>query len=152
MAAATGAGALFLAALLAGLHVLLGGLTKPLGLGTAFLIPLLVPARRRRKERGDAEAPDIAYTPALIREREADHHGLEYVPGSRTSEWVAGSTNGNGNGRKTHSDAEAPDIVHTPALYSEREGDQRRPGYYVPGSRASSRIGSTRGPQRRLGR
>ena len=63
-AGAAGVGTLALVALLAGLHALLGGLTKPLGLGTALLIPLLVPARRRRKKQAAEETPDTTATPA----------------------------------------------------------------------------------------
>ncbi|MCY4615922.1 MAG: hypothetical protein OXC71_05975, partial [Chloroflexi bacterium] len=48
--ATAGFGALVLATVLGALQALLGSLTKPLGMGTMFLIPLIAPARRRREK------------------------------------------------------------------------------------------------------
>ena len=64
-AAAVGTGGLLLVALAAALHAAVGGLTKPLGFGTALLIPMLLPARRRRTKQSDDEADDMTLPPSM---------------------------------------------------------------------------------------
>ena len=84
VAGAAGVGTLALVAVLAGLHALVGGLTKPLGLGTALLIPLLVPARRRRKKRAAEETPDTA-TPASAPGSRGARHRRPWVRHGRAA-------------------------------------------------------------------